>query len=143
MTSVGLIFRQSWRPFQIGGKLNVCLRRISRDAYKQRDMSLSASKPFVPVLEWFRCLPHPAQKIYATVPCRNNMLPIRMNSTGIEPTIHIQGTQTCSRVCIPHLERLVIGGRHDEVSRWTDRTASHFIRMPDKRAPLLSFKRSR
>ncbi len=37
-------------------------------------------------------LPNPAQKIHATRPRRNNMLPIRMKSTGKEPTIHIQGT---------------------------------------------------
>lgn len=34
------------------GKLNAWLRRASTDVYKQQDKSLSARKPFVPVLQW-------------------------------------------------------------------------------------------
>src|SRR5258708_19076639 len=83
---------------------NVRMSHYSLDVYNK---SPSASKPFVPVLEWSCCLSHPPQKIQATISCRNKMLPVRMKSTGTEPTIHIQGTQTCSRTGIPHLERLI------------------------------------
>jgi hypothetical protein len=44
--------RRNRKPFQNRGKLNAWLRRISPDAYKQRDKPLPANKPFVPVLEW-------------------------------------------------------------------------------------------
>jgi hypothetical protein len=61
-----------------------------------------------------------------------------MKSTGIERIIHKQRTKTCSRTSILHLERLVIGGRHDGVSQWIDRTSSHPHRMPKQRIQLLS-----
>src|SRR3989442_6029569 len=82
-------------------------------------------------------LPHPPQKIHTTRPHRNNMLPIRMKSTGIERTIHIQGTETFSRTRIPHLERLVPGSRHDIVSCRADRTPCHLHPMPAQGAALL------
>src|SRR5258707_1068739 len=62
------------------------------------------------------------------------MFPIRMKSTGIEPAIYIQSTQTCSRARIPHLQGVVIRGRDDVVSRRADRTPSHLTPMPTKRA---------
>src|SRR5689334_11161924 len=83
-------------------------------------------------------LPHPAQKIHATSSHCYNMLPIRMKSTGKEPTIHVQGTQACSRAHIPELERLVNGSRDDEVACWTDRTSIHRTHMPTQGAPLLA-----
>src|SRR5260370_1223779 len=35
---------------------------------------------------------------------------------------------------IPHLERVVMRGRYDGVSRWADRTPIHPIRVPAQRA---------
>src|SRR5262245_29670220 len=63
---------------------------------------------------------------------------IRMKSTAMEPTVHIQGTQTCSRLRIPYLERPVSRGRHDIITCWTERTPYHLTRMSAQREPLLS-----
>src|SRR5436853_541656 len=78
-------------------------------------------------------LPHPAQKIHPSRSHRNYMLPIRMKSTGIEIITHIQCTKTCSGTGVPHLERQVIRGRHNDVSCWIDRTSIHPTRMPAQR----------
>src|SRR6266567_4760421 len=78
-------------------------------------------------------LPHPSQKKHSTESYCNKMLPIRMKNAGSERTIHIECTQTCSRVHIPHLECPVKRDRHDGISCWTDCTSIHFARMPSQR----------
>src|SRR5690349_7880352 len=66
------------------------------------------------------------------------MFPVRMKSTGVEIIIYKQCAKTSSRACIPHLQLPVIGGRHNEISQWTDRTPTHLTRMPTKRESHLS-----
>jgi hypothetical protein len=45
--------------------------------------------------------------------------------------------QLLRRASIPYLERLVIRGGHNDVSRWTDRTPANRTRVPVQGAPLL------
>ena len=82
-------------------------------------------------------LPYPLQKIHATRPHRNHMLPIRMKRTGMEEIIHKQCTKTCSRAHIPHFERVIPGDRHNRVSLRADRTPCHPMCMPAQRASFL------
>src|SRR5437588_796692 len=69
---------------------------------------------------------------YAGCVTTTSIYPIRM------PT---QRAPLFSCTCIPHLERVVIRGRHDKVSCWTDGTSFHPTSMPTQGAPLFSCTR--